>query len=277
MNRRIVMVFFAFWSALGLACGGGTEPSPEPPERPTGPTPMPRDPLLVFRDDFDGSSMDDGRWFMPEGAGTFFGRTQLRPARERLQVTNGVIRLRLDTHNPTARTPGDSFWGSEIVTRQTFDVGSGLSFSARVRLGGALPGGLVASLFSYALTGGVRDEIDFELLTNDYSRVLTNVFQADGFSTGGRPVYVSGIDASGFNELTIEWRATQIRWKVNGVIVRELVERVPLTPMSIRLNLWAPASDFAAAFNPSLQPSATAGGNQTYFYDVDWVEVRRLS
>jgi beta-glucanase (GH16 family) len=186
------------------------------------------------------------------------------------------LRLQLDTHNPTALTPGDSFWGSEVVTRQTFSVGTGLRFSARVRLGGVLPGGMVAALFGYALNGSVRDEIDVELLTNDRSLVLTNVFQADGFNTGGRPQYHGGIDAAAFNELSVEWLPNLIRWKVNGVTVRELADRVPITPMSIRLNLWAPAADFPQAFNPALQPSATAAGNQIYFYEVDWVEVRTL-
>ena len=95
--------------------------------------------VVLLRDDFDGSALDASKWFVPTGPGTFFGRTQIRPPSEELVVENGVIRLRLDTHNPTAAVPGDSFWGSEIDTLETYEVASGLSFSARVRLVAGAP------------------------------------------------------------------------------------------------------------------------------------------
>ena len=53
----------------------------------------------LLRDDFDGSSLDTSKWFVPSGPGTFFGRTQIRPPSEALSVEDGVIRLQLDTHN----------------------------------------------------------------------------------------------------------------------------------------------------------------------------------
>lgn len=213
---------------------------------------------------------------MPEGAGTFFGRTQLRPPSQPLEVANGVLRLRLDTYNPTARTPGDSFWGSEIDTRQEFSVAGGVTFLARVRVVGPIPGGMVASLFSYATRGGVRDEIDFELLTNDSAnnRVLTNVFKADGFNVPGRPQFVSGASLTEFNELEVDWFSDRIRWKVNGRVVREELDRIPDQPMTIRLNFWAPAADFPEAFDASLRPASSARDNQIFFYEVDYVEIR---
>ena len=106
--------------------------------------------VVLLRDDFDGSSLDATKWFVPTGPGSFFGRTQIRPPSEVLVVENGVIRLRLDTFNPTATLPGDSFWGSEIDTIETYELSSGLSFFARVRLVSGIPGGLVGSLFSFA-------------------------------------------------------------------------------------------------------------------------------
>ncbi len=69
---------------------------------------------VLLRDDFDGSALDTTKWFVPTGDGTFFGRTQIRPPSAPLTVGGGVIRLQLDTWNPSALVPGDSFFGSEI-------------------------------------------------------------------------------------------------------------------------------------------------------------------
>lgn len=245
--------------------------------------------LLLLRDDFDGTTLAPDRWFMPEGPGTFFGRTQLRPASQALEVQHGAIQLRLDTHNPTALVCGDSFWGSEIVTHQVFDRGNGLVFEARSRFrpqgepsGNPLPGGLVGSLFSYGLvTPSVRDEIDFELLSNDVlasrERVLTNVFNDDDFSSGGHAVFVSlpGLDLTDFNVFEIAWLPDRVRFLVNGTLVREETHDVPDAPMSIRLNLWAPDGTFAPAYDPALQPDCDPADNRAFFYEVDYVEVRR--
>jgi hypothetical protein len=223
-------------------------------------------PAALFRDDFNGSALNANDWFLPAGAGTFLGRTQLRPPSESLEVANGVVRLRLDTYNPTALVPGDSFWGSEIASHAIFGRSAGLTFSARARLAGPVPGGLVASVFSYMTQSGVRDEIDVELLSNDLAapRLLTNVFDDNDFSHPGHPVFatIPGFLLTDFNLYQVDWLPDRVRWRVNGVVVREDLVNVPDDPMSIRLNLWAPASTFAAAYNASLQPVDNAAANQ---------------
>jgi beta-glucanase (GH16 family) len=235
-------------------------------------------PAALFRDDFNGSALDASDWFLPAGAGTFLGRTQLRPPSESLGVANGVVRLRLDTYNPTALVPGDSFWGSEIVSNAIFGRGAGLTFSARARLAGPVPGGLVASVFSYMTQSGVRDEIDVELLSNDLAapRLLTNVFDDNDFSHPGHPAFatIPGFSLTDFNLYQVDWLPDRVRWRVNGIVIREDLVNVPDDPMSIRLNLWAPAATFAAAYNASLQPVDNAAANQTSYYEVDFIEVR---
>lgn len=37
-----------------------------------------------------------------------------------------------------------------------------------------------------------------------------------------------------------------------------------------------PDAFFAEAFDATLQPAATAGENEIFLYEVDWVEIRRL-
>jgi hypothetical protein len=238
---------------------------------------------VLLRDDFDGSGLDATKWSVPTGPGSFFGRTQIRPPSVPLTVAGGVIRLQLDTYNPSALVPGDSFFGSEIDTLETFAVEGGLDFEARVRLVSPLPAGLVGALFSfvYLPASGARDEIDFELLSNDLvaarERVLTNVFENDDFSQPGDKAFadVAGLDLDAFHVYRVRWLAGRVQWFVDGALVREEHDSVPDDPMNVRLNLWAPDSFFVEAYDASLQPVATPEENEVFFYEVDWVEIRR--
>ena len=234
---------------------------------------------VLLRDDFNGTALDSQTWEIPAGVGTFLGRTQLRPPSESIRVADGVLRLRIDSYNPTAIKPGDSFWGSEIVSRQMFARGTGLVFLARVRLVDPVPG-MVASLFAYRSGMGTRDEIDFEMLTNDvaFNRVLTNLFRNEGFTSAGDPrnVIAPGFLATDFNELEFEWRPEVVRWKINGRVVREESMNIPGDPMTLRLNFWVPSTDFASAYDARLHPESTPIENHSFFYEVDSVEVRAL-
>lgn len=246
-------------------------------------TPPAADVSVLLRDDFDGTALDLSKWSLPSGPGSFVGRTQFRPPGMEPEVAGGVARLRFDTFNPSALVPGDSFFGTEIGTNQAFDRGTGLSFAARVRVVGPVPSGLVSSLFSFVTDGTVRDEIDFELLSNDLNagrpRVLTNVFDNDDFAQPGDKQFadVPGLDLTQFNTFAVEWLPDRVRWLVNGQLVRETTATVPDQPMNVRLNFWGPDANFAEAFDAGLQPAASAGANQAYYYEVDSVEVRRTN
>jgi hypothetical protein len=240
---------------------------------------------VLLRDDFDGSSLDTSKWFVPTGPGTFFGRTQLRPPSEALIVDSGVVRLQLDTHNPTASVPGDSFWGSEIDTIDSYEVASGLSFSARVRFVSGVPGGLVGSLFSFVFLPAIpgHDEIDFELLSNDVvaleKRVLTNVFDDDDFNQPGDKAFahVAGLDLTEFHVYEIRWYPDRVEWVVDSDLVRSETVTVPDDPQNIRLNFWAPDMFFTEAYDATLVPASAAENNDVYYYEVDFVEIRRLA
>ena len=238
--------------------------------------------VVLLHDDFNGSSLDGGLWSLPTGPGSFLGRTQLRPPGMEPTVSGGVVRLQLDTFNPTAITPGDSFFGTEILTNQAFARGHGLVIEARSRVVGPVPRGMVASLFSFVTNGVIRDEIDFELLTNDINdgnpRVLTNVFDDDDFSQPGDKAFatVAGLDLTEFNTFRIALLPDRVQWFVNGQLVREEVDTVPDQDMTVRLNLWAPDAFFAEAFDATLQPAASSGENETFFYDVDFVTITAI-
>jgi len=235
---------------------------------------------VLFSDDFNGARLDTTKWALPQGEGSFLGRTQLRPPGQEPEVANGVVRLRLDTYNPSAIIPGDSFFGTEIMTRRLFARGTGLAFIARSRVvNRPIPCGLVASVFTYRTDGRVRDEIAFEMLTNDLvagrRRVLTNVFDDDDFSEPGKPVFVypPGYDMTRFNTYKIVWKPDRVQWFVNGVLVRTERREVPDQPMNLRLNFWAPDAHFALAYCRRLQPAPSPATNKTYYYEVDHVKV----
>ncbi len=231
----------------------------------------------VLFDDFDGNSLDLGVWRLPIGPGTFFGRTQIKPPSEAPTVSGGTVVLQLDTHNPTANEPGDSFWGHEIQSLEAFSIGEGLSIRSRVRFLGSPPGGLVGGFFTFGLNFPIRDEIDFELLSADLGNemIFTNVFDDDDFSQAGDFLHLGapGFDLTEFVEYEIRWLPDRVQWYIDGALIREEVGTVPDDPSEVRVNLWAPSDSFAQAYDATLQPAASPAANQEYELEIDFIEV----
>ena len=272
---------------------------------------------VLFRDDFEGTgNVSANLWDLPQfpvptpGPGepnpTFLGRTQLK-LHERPAIVDGVAQLELNTFNPRNSNlrPGEvpSFFGSEIISTTTFSRENGLAVEARTRLnapdslGISTQRGLVAAMFLFDSTE-VRpnqflfNEIDFEFLTNDINnvdtgespRVLTNVF-ADDPPGRGDPAFISvdNLDLTEFNTFRIEWLPEEVRWFVNGNLIRteaaftgDLDVNIPETPLNLHLNFWAPAAEFADAFDNSLQPTFSLAADQSFFYEIDFVQVEQL-
>jgi len=85
-----------------------------------------------FFDDFNGVAVDQSIWTFPTGAASFNGQTQMRPSYP--SVSNSLLHLQLDTYNPTGNPVGNSFLGSEILTRGTATPGTGLIAEIRARM-----------------------------------------------------------------------------------------------------------------------------------------------
>jgi len=236
---------------------------------------------FLLRDDFNSPSLNSSVWLMPNGPGSTLGRTQFRPLSLPPQITGGVARFQLDTFNSITASPTEPFLGTEIQSIQSFDRGQGLTFEARARVVSPIPKGIVASLFAFALNGQVRDELTFELLTNDLvdgnQRILTNVFDDDPFDDAGDPQFaaVPGLDLTSHNIFRVQWLADRVQWFVNGSLVRQEFQTVPDLPMQVRLNFWAPDPTFVVAFDAGLQPDTSPVNNRTFIYEIDYVEVTR--
>jgi beta-glucanase (GH16 family) len=240
----------------------------------------------LFFDDFNGTSLDESVWRLPTGVGTYFGRTQIKPptyAGQDLRpiVAGGSVTLSLDTYNASALTPGDSFWGHEIQTLQTFLPGTqGVSVETRMRFLDTPPGGLVGGFFTWGFDGAIRDEIIVELLTNDLDgdRFLTNLYNNADFSGPGDSAFatIPGYDMTNWNTYEIRWLPDRIQWFLNGMQVREVIATVAGHPSEVRLNIWAPNAFFSDAYNAALQPVSSAAENQQYELEIDFVRVSEV-
>jgi len=235
----------------------------------------------LFFDDFNGSALDETAWRLPVGAGTYFGRTQIKPPEYQGQdlrpvVANGSVTLQLDTHN--ASDPNaSSFWGQEIQTRETFEPGSaGVMIETRMRFLGTPAPGLVGGFFTwgYDPVTGIRDEIDVELLTNLPSLLFTNLYNDDSFADQGDAGFATqpGFNITNWNTYAIHWLPDRVQWSINGIQVREELQTVDGHPSEVRLNIWAPDPGFNVAHNADLQPT-DAVGNMEYELEIDYVQV----
>ena len=178
---------------------------------------------LLLRDDFDSTGIVDPTvWRFPVWtAGAFVGPTQFPSATsvdmplpgvaEASAADGQVMELHLDTYSVI--DPGNQFLGTDILTKRNFSRGGGLSFEARMRLKPTTAGGLVNGFFLYDVQREnppgtlVRDEIDFELISNQATGAatndpFTNFWNDQPFSHPGVGQFhdVAGVDLTQFQD-----------------------------------------------------------------------------
>jgi beta-glucanase (GH16 family) len=241
---------------------------------------------VVFRDDFSGSALDTSKWMVGTWSmqRTRYGNTP--------GVANGLATLRLDTYN--AQAPGTAMRGTEILSRQVYPRGTGLEFSARLRFR-SMPNGLVMGFYTWAPEPGMAstsDEMDFEFLSNwnnqnqaGGDRVLMSTYNDWNYATSrffdgvhhsdARPP-ISGLDLEKFNTFTIRWLPQRTEWLVNGVKVHSTSQALADEAMPIKLNFWAPNTVWGDAYSAGLMPTGDPGANRSFYYDVDWAEVKAI-
>ena len=224
-----------------------------------------------FIDDFTGDAVDQSVWAFPTGNASFNGRTQMRAAYP--SVSNGLLHLQLDTYNPTANPVGNSFYGSEILTRGSIEQGHGFIAEIRARMVNPVKG-LVGGAFLYNFFPATQthSEIDFELLSNLPNKVQTNIYSNEPLGAGHPEIDgTTPFDITQFNNYRIEWWPDHVRWFVNEQLVRENTTIIPHEALALHLNFYAPACEWATACDASLLPASKPQDNKTYLFDVDWV------
>lgn len=232
---------------------------------------------VIFRDDFNGTKLNSTLWSL----GTWkLGRTQLGNAPV---VSGGIARLAFDTYG---------FQGTEIYTNQAFACGNGIEIEARLRTN-KLPSGLVSALFTYTYdpVTGFSDESDIEILSKEVNStkggdpvLLTtwwdwggvNSAYQDGVHNWGIDQFLVNLSVSTWHTYVIRWLPTATEWLIDGVKVASSAKAIPNAPAPVRLNFWAPDAGWIAAYDASLRPAKSKSSSVRHYFDVDYVEVRRL-
>ncbi|WP_269930282.1 family 16 glycosylhydrolase [Aminobacter sp. HY435] len=182
-----------------------------------------------FVDTFD--TLDRSRWLVSDGWDN--GKHQnCTWSKDQVKVADGKLTLAFEAKPLKNR---DNSCG-EIQTKARFSYGT---YEARVKSGEG--SGLNAAFFSYI--GPVHkqphDEIDFEILTKDTSKVQVNAY-VDGKSGNEQLIEVAGGADKDFNDYAFVWEKDRLRWYLNGKLVHELASpaRLPSHPQKIFFSLW---------------------------------------
>ena len=251
---------------------------------------------ILLNEQFDGNEVDTNIFtFSGAGDESFFGRTQLNSPDlpgpfDAPEVSNGTLKLRLQSYNPFGTAAGELFLADEIRTQQLFEPApnAGVSFEIRSRFvddaNNPLQGGIVAGMFTFGLDSdfantGVRDEVDIELLSNRPGEVLANIFNDQDFNSAGNGaiIPVPGLDLTEFNDYRLELTTSAIRFFVNDQLIREELNDLAIEPQDFRLNINAPDSSFGDAYDPSLQPTDVEADNEIFLFEVDSLVIRQIS
>jgi len=236
----------------------------------------------LFSDTFDGplstAKWDYNHW-QANNNPSFYGRTQQRQGLP--DAKNGVVRLELDTYNPSD-SKHQTFLGSEIITKQKFGLNNdkGVAFEVKAKFVN-VPKGVVGGIFTYAGDAKKHDEIDWEALSNDLyagkSQIQTNIYADEPLGAGHVKFVPIASPLTDYHTYRIEWLPNQVRWLVDGKVVRVEKEHVPKKAMALHLNVWAPSEGWANAYDASLKPAGSQGQNKSAYFDATYAKVFELS
>lgn len=157
---------------------------------------------------------------------------------------NGLIRLVLSNNNARARP----FRSGAFASTEPLAYGR-----VEAEIMAASGPGLITGFFLHR--DGPRQEIDIELVGDDPTRMLVNVYFNPGdagssmaYGYRGSPYRIDlGFDATrDFHHYAIEWCPQGIVWRVDGRVVHRRSSwdptPIPHLPMRLHGNLWAPRS-----------------------------------
>lgn len=251
---------------------------------------------VVFEDRFDGPALDLQEWVINHPGHWWWvqGRTHFpdpeTTAGPFAHVEDGACVIEHHRYNPYhLGTPKTTFLGGEIRSKMDFTPDKAYRFEARVR-NHAYPDGLVTSFFLYGWDGAASDETDDEFVskqTNDDAAwpdgdpVLTNTWN----ESQQWPAYVAPPGLA----LPEEWQTFRIYWyPQHGRVVwtwmdpaggethlrtDEASSHVPDENMNLYFNFWASGPSWPDAYSADLQPAQVPGDDETYLYEIDYVQV----
>ena len=213
-----------------------------------------------FRDDFD--KLDRSRWYVADGWAN--GEHQnCTWSKNQLKLDGGILTLSFEKRPYKQR----DYSCAEIQTTKRFGYGT---YEARFKTD--VGSGINAAFFTFIgpTDGQPHDEIDFEVLTKDTSKVSVNTY-VGGKPRNGSVVDVSGGTDAGYNDYAFVWEENRLRWYVNGELQHEAASpaELPTHPQKIFLSLWGTdtLSDWMGRFE---EP------DRKLTMEVDWVAFTAL-
>ncbi|UDF31940.1 UNVERIFIED_ORG: glycoside hydrolase family 16 protein (plasmid) [Roseateles sp. XES5] len=182
-----------------------------------------------FVEEFDG--LDTARWYVSDGWNNG-AHQNCTWSKDAATVEGGKLSLTFD-----ARSTGERQYAcGEVQTRKRYGYGT-----YEVRMKSATGPGLNSAFFSYIGPTDKKphDEIDFEVLGKDTSRVQVNQYIA-GKGGNENLVPVPGGADSGFNDYAFVWQKHRLAYYVNGTLVHEVTDaaKLPTHAQKIFLSLW---------------------------------------
>ena len=208
-----------------------------------------------FFEDFD--RFDHRRWFIADGYtnGEWVNCTW---SKRNLALFNGALRMIFNKRPSKER----DYSCAEIKSYEMFRYGT---YETRIKTEAGT--GLNAAFFTYIgpFHGVPHDEIDFEILLKDTSKVSINTYVA-GESLNGTEVDLVVPTDEDFSVYSFVWEPDRIRWYVNGTLVHETEEGTPVPSNSaqITLSIWG-----SNTFPEWMGPFEDPGGPRVA--DFDWV------
>lgn len=188
---------------------------------------MPNSPSFV--DDF--TSFDRARWYVSDGWSN--GPHQnCTWSKSLVGLSDGVLTLGFEKRKVKDR----DFACAEIQTKKRYGYGT---YEARMKTDTG--SGLNAAFFSYIGPADKQpwDEIDFEVLTKDTSKVQVNTY-ISGKPKNEKLADVEGGTDKGFNDYGFVWEKDRLRFYVNGKLVQEVTDpaELPTHSQKIFFSLW---------------------------------------
>lgn len=237
----------------------------------------------LFSDTFSGplstANWDYNHWQQNNNP-SFYGRTQIRQSLP--DAGNGVVRLKLDTYNPGDKDH-KTFIGAQMITRKAFGPakqGAVVAFEVKAKFEN-VPKGLVGGIFTFSGNAKSHNAIDWEALSNDLaagkSQIQTNVYANAPLGAGHVKFVPIALPLTDYHVYGVEWLPNQVRWLVDGKVVRVETEHVPDKAMNLHINLWAPSSGWKNAYSDTLKPAASEGAKKSYYFDATYAKVFELS
>jgi len=188
---------------------------------------MPSSPSFV--DDF--TSFDRERWYVSDGW-TNGAHQNCTWSKSLVSLSDGMVVLGFEKRKLKDR----EFACGEIQTKKRYGYGV---YEARLKTDTG--SGLNAAFFSYIGPADKQpwDEIDFEVLTKDTSKVQVNSYIL-GKPKNEKLAEVEGGTDKAFNDYGFIWEKDRLRWYVNGKLVQEVTNpaELPTHPQKIFFSLW---------------------------------------